>query len=214
MAVFTVEPASPVTWMANTLALCWFISYTCFLWVESVPTKLPCAWGIHGCAPHSLCKVERPLSFFSLPSCSQIALRKLPQNHPPVPGGAGGLCAAALESMSTARWQLWLPWTVAAMALCVGCCCATRRSGRSALYEPPHPPNIDAWLAEHARSPTGERARQQQRVCTVDQQAGASAGAKWDATLEGRHAGTRPEFPQALRGRPVTLPGKHASIHK
>ena len=41
---------------------------------------------------------------------------------------------------------------MAAAALCVGgCYCATRLCGRRpAPYEPPRPPNIDAWLAEHA----------------------------------------------------------------
>ena len=99
------EASSPVTWMAYTLALAWLISYACFLWVESVPTQLPCAWGIHGCAPHTLCEAEWPPSLFSRPNCEQLAPRTLPRNHPPVPGGAGagGLCAAALASMGAAR---------------------------------------------------------------------------------------------------------------
>ena len=99
------EAASPVTWMAYTLALAWLISYACFLWVESVPTQLPCAWGIHGCAPHTLCEAEWPPSLFSRPTCEQLAPRTLPRNHPPVPAGAGagGLCAAALASMGAAR---------------------------------------------------------------------------------------------------------------
>ena len=94
-----------MTWMAYTLALAWLISYACFLWVESVPTQLPCAWGIHGCAPHTLCEAEWPPSLFSRPTCEQLAPRTLPRNHPPVPAGAGagGLCAAALASMGAAR---------------------------------------------------------------------------------------------------------------
>jgi hypothetical protein len=54
------EAGSPVTWIAYTLALAWLISYACFLWVESLPTQLPCAWGIHGCAPHSQTPVAPP----------------------------------------------------------------------------------------------------------------------------------------------------------
>ena len=94
------EAGSPVTWIAYTLALAWLISYACFLWVESLPTQLPCAWGIHGCAPHSLCEAQWPPSLFSRPSCEQLVPRMLPRNHPPLPGGAG-LCAAALASMGT-----------------------------------------------------------------------------------------------------------------
>ena len=169
------DDASPATWMAYALALAWLVSYTCFLWVESVPTELPCAWGAHGCAPHRLCEAGWP-SFVSLPSCELLAPRALPRNHPPVPGGTDGLCAAALESIGTARWQLWLSWTAAAAALCVGCRSAARRSRRHEPYEPLRPPNLDAWLVEHARAPTGERARQHQSsgTCTCSTSSGRS----------------------------------------
>ena len=98
------EEVTPTTWMAYALALAWLISYACFLWVGSLPTELPCAWGIHGCAPHALCQAEWPPSLFGRPTCEQLPPRTLPRNHPPVPAGAGvGLCAAALASMGAAR---------------------------------------------------------------------------------------------------------------
>ena len=96
------EEVTVATMMVYVLALAWLISYASFLWVESLPTELPCAWGIHGCAPHALCQAGWPPSLFSLPSCEQLPPRTLPRNHPPVPAGAG-LCSAALASLGAAR---------------------------------------------------------------------------------------------------------------
>ena len=101
------EEVTVATMMVYVLALAWLISYASFLWVESLPAELPCAWGIHGCAPHALCQAGWPPSLFSLPSCEQLPPRTLPRNHPPVPAGAG-LCSAALASLGAARCRK--PW--------------------------------------------------------------------------------------------------------
>ena len=120
--------------------------------VSSAPA---CTWGAHGCAPHHLCKAEWP-SLLSVPACKPLEPQALPQNHPPVPAGAG-LCAAALEAAGRS-WPFGLPATVIVAGLCAGCGGAALRMRRrkKAPYEPSQPPNLEAWLAEHVRAPISE----------------------------------------------------------
>ena len=149
------DDQSLVTALGTVLALAWFISYASNWWVETAPLSLPCTWGVHGCAPHHLCKAEWP-SLLSVPACKPLEPQALPQNHPPVPAGAG-LCAAALEAAGRS-WPFGLPATVIVAGLCAGCGGAALRMRRrkKAPYEPSRPPNLEAWLAEHVRAPISE----------------------------------------------------------
>lgn len=138
---------------AYVLAVGWLLSYGYHLWEESLPVNLPCRLGIHGCAPHARCQLE--WHGLALPTCDAVEARLLPRGHPPVAKGAG-LCAAALES--TAAWPRWVARALgaAAFALAAAAFVLLRRRAPS-VYTPTPPANLDAWLAEHTRTPTGNR---------------------------------------------------------
>ena len=139
---------------AYVLAVGWLVSYGYHLWEKSLPVDLPCRLGIHGCAPHALCQLE--WHGLAMPTCEAVEARLLPRGHPPVPTGAG-LCSAALESTTT-----WLRWVACALAVAFVLAAAAaafvllrRRAPREFTRIPPT--GLDAWIAEHVRTPTGKR---------------------------------------------------------